>query len=182
MKRPNASLPISTGFWHYTQGIALTAKGDLAGAKQRRLDLAAAAAGVPEGSAYGFTPGADILGLALAALDGRIAAAEGDLKGAAAHFEKAVSAQDKLPYNEPADWYYPVRETLGAILLRDGQAAKAEEVFRADLMKHRRNPRSLFGLWQALAAQGKDVDAELVRARFETEWKHAEIGLKLESL
>ena len=98
------------------------------------------------------------------------------------HLEAAVAAQDKVAYNEPADWYYPVRETLGAMLLLDGQAARAEEVFRADLAKTRRNPRSLFGLWQALVAQGKEVDAELVRARFEAEWQHAEKELKLEEL
>jgi tetratricopeptide (TPR) repeat protein len=182
MPRPDSSLPVSTGFWHYGQGVALAAKGDVAGAEKARADLATSASSQPEGSAYGFTPGPDILGLALAVLDARIAIAKGDRKAAIGHLETAAAAQDKLPYNEPSDWYYPVRETLGAMLLLDGQAAKAEEVFRADLVKHRRNPRSLFGLWQSLEAQGKTTDAELVRARFEEEWQGAEINLKIEAL
>ena len=182
MPQPDASLPISTGFWHYAQGVSLAAKGDIAGAEKARTQLATSASSQPEGSMYGFTPGADILGLALAVLDARIAVAKGDRKAAIGHLEAAVAAQDKVAYNEPADWYYPVRETLGAMLLLDGQAARAEAVFRTDLAKTRRNPRSLFGLWQALVAQAKEVDAELVRARFEEEWQHAEKELKLEEL
>jgi Tfp pilus assembly protein PilF len=75
-----------------------------------------------------------------------------------------------------------VRESLGAVLLMDGQAQKAEEVFRADLKKTRRNARSLFGLWQALLAQGKPADAELVQRMFEKEWRLSEMSLKLEAL
>jgi hypothetical protein len=66
-------------------------------------------------------------------------------------------------------------------LLLDGQASKAEEVFRADLAKTRRNGRSLFGLWQALLAQKKSVDAELVRALYEKEWRDGEVQLKIEA-
>ncbi len=87
-----------------------------------------------------------------------------------------------MRYNEPSDWYYPVRESLGAVLLMDGEAQKAEEVFRADLKKTRRNARSLFGLWQALLAQGKPADAELVQRMFEKEWRLSEMSLKLEAL
>ena len=93
-----------------------------------------------------------------------------------------MSLQDKISYNEPADWYYPVRETLGATLLLDGQAARAEEVFRADLKRTRRNARSLFGLWQSLLAQGKAADAELVRSRYEKEWMSSELQLKVDAL
>jgi tetratricopeptide (TPR) repeat protein len=182
MQQPDDSLPISTGFWHYARGVAFAATGDMPAAKKARADLAAAASAAPEGSTYGFTPGGDILSLALSVLDARIAEAQGDRKEAIKHLETAAAAQDKLPYNEPADWYYPVRETLGAVLLKDGRASEAEAVFRADLLKHRRNPRSLFGLWQSLLAQNKETEAELVRARFEDEWQHAEIALKLEML
>ena len=136
----------------------------------------------PEGSFYGLNAGSDVLDIALAVLDGRIAAAKGDRKNAITHYETAVTIQDKIAYNEPADWYYPMRETLGAALLLDGQAVKAEEVFRADLSKTRRNGRSLFGLWQALVAQGKTTDAELVRNQFEKEWRDSQIQLKVEAL
>src|SRR3954468_15179940 len=44
----------------------------------------------------------------------------------------AATATDRLAYNEPPDWYYPTRESLGAALLRTGQHAEADRVFRDD--------------------------------------------------
>jgi tetratricopeptide (TPR) repeat protein len=180
MPEPDASLTLTSGFHQYARGVALAATGDVAGAEAARAKLVTIRDTLPEGASYGYSAGADVFGVALAVLDGRIATAKGDRKAAITHFEAAVATQDKLAYNEPADWYYPVRETLGAALLLDGQAAKAEEVFRADLKKSRRSGRALFGLWQALAAQAKSGDADLVHALFEKEWKDAEIEPKLE--
>ena len=180
--QPNAELPITTGMWRYARGVAFTAMGDMAKAKAERDELAKVRGTLGEANAYGLNPGSLIFDIALSVLDGRIAAAEGDRKAAIGHYEAAIALQDTVAYNEPSDWYYPVRESLGAVLLMDGQAQKAEEVFRADLKKTRRNARSLFGLWQALLAQGKPADAELVQRMFEKEWRLSEMSLKLEAL
>ena len=180
--QPNAELPISNGFWHYARGVAFTAMGDMAKAKAEREELAKVRSTIGDSNVYGLNAGALILDIAQNVLDGRIAAAAGDRKAAIGHFEAAVMLQDQVAYNEPADWYYPVRESLGAMYLLDGQAQKAEEVFRTDLKKTRRNARSLFGLWQALLAQGKPVDAELVQRMYEKEWSLSEMSLKLEAL
>jgi hypothetical protein len=53
-----------------------------------------------------------------------------------------VAVQDTLKYDEPPDWFFPVREQLGAVLLMTGDAAGAEKVFREDLERNLRNPRS----------------------------------------
>ena len=94
-------------------------------------------------------------------------------------WRKAVAAQDALHHDEPPAWYYSIRESLGAALLRDGQAADAEKVFRADLA---RNPRSLFGMWQSLLAQNKTSDAGWVKQQFDAAWQHADAPLRLEDL
>jgi tetratricopeptide (TPR) repeat protein len=180
--QPRPELPISTGIWHYARGVAFSAMGDVAKAKAEREALAKVRGTLGESNAYGLNPGSLILDIGLGVLDGRMAAAEGDRKTAIRHYEAAIALQDKVAYNEPSDWYYPVRESLGAMLLIDGQAQKAEEVFRADLKKTRRSARSLFGLWQALLAQGKPEQAELVKRMFEKEWRLSEIALKLETL
>jgi tetratricopeptide (TPR) repeat protein len=182
MPQPKAELPIANGFWHYARGVAFTATGETAKAKAERAELAKFRGMVGEGNNYGLNAGSLILDIAMSVLDGRIAAAEGDRKAAIGHYETAVALQDKVAYNEPADWYYPVRESLGAMLLMDGQAKKAEDVFRTDLQKTRRNARSLFGLWQALLAQDKAADAELVQRMFEKEWQLSEMPLKLGAL
>jgi tetratricopeptide (TPR) repeat protein len=178
-RQPHQSLPISNGFWHYARGLALAAAGDAAKAEAEGAKLAAIRDALPAEGMYGLNAGSDILGIASSVLDARIAAAEGDRKAAIDHLKSAVSAQDRLAYNEPPDWYYPVRESLGAMLLQDGQAVEAEKVFRADLSKNRRSGRSLFGLMEALSAQGRSTDADLVRARFERAWSDAEISLSL---
>ena len=106
-------------------------------------------------------------------LGAKIALAKKDSSTAIAVLESAVTVQDSLKYNEPEDWFFPVRESLGAALLMSGDASGAEKVFRADLDRHPRNPRSLFGLEQALKAQKRDYDAAFVQKRFQASWKAA---------
>jgi tetratricopeptide (TPR) repeat protein len=103
------------------------------------------------------------LELAENVLDARIAAAKGDHEQAIKYWEKAVEIQDGLYYGEPPEWFYPVRDSLGAALLLNGQAERAEAVFRADLEQYPRNPRSLFGLLRALESQKKSVSVAEVR-------------------
>ena len=93
-----------------------------------------------------------------------------------------MEIQDTLNYSEPADWYYPVRESLGAALLNAGKASEAEAVFRVDLKQNPRNPRSLFGLEKALKAQGKDADAAWIEKEFAAGWKNSDTKLRIEDL
>ncbi len=74
-----------------------------------------------------------------------------------------------------------MRESLGAVLLSSGKAAEAEKVFRDDLERNPRNPRSLFGLRQALKAQGRDYDAQFVAKQLDTAWKNPTL-LQVEDL
>lgn len=86
-----------------------------------------------------------------------------------------------MPYDEPPIWFYPVRESLGAALVLAGKPHDAERVFREDLERHPRNPRSLFGLHESLVKQGKDADAAWVQRAFEEAWRNADVRLTLES-
>jgi Tfp pilus assembly protein PilF len=103
----------------------------------------------------------------------RISLAKGDMDATVNQLRAAVAIQDTLKYGEPQDWFYPVRESLGAVLLKIGDNAGAEDVFRADLSRNPRNPRSLFGLEQALKAQDKAYDAGFVKKQFDASWKGA---------
>jgi hypothetical protein len=96
--------------------------------------------------------------------------------------KKAVAAQDALAYDEPPDWFFPVRESLGGALLRAGNAAEAEKIFREDLVRNPRNGRSLFGLWQTLVAQKKMTDAAWAKSQYEAAWKDADVTLSVENL
>jgi Tfp pilus assembly protein PilF len=124
----------------------------------------------------------DILKIAENVLGAKIAMAKKDTAGAIAMLRDAVAIQDKLNYGEPPDWFYPVRENLGGALLMSGDAAGAEKVFREDLDRNPRNPRSLFGLQQALLQQKRDYDAGFVQKQFDASWKGAPQALKLDDL
>jgi tetratricopeptide (TPR) repeat protein len=108
--------------------------------------------------------------------------AGGHQEAAIAHWRAAVEIQDALNYDEPPDWYYPVRESLGGALLAAGKATDAEQVFREDLKKNPRNPRSLFGLMHSLRAQQKVADAAWVEKQFDAAWKNADTELQVSGL
>jgi hypothetical protein len=98
------------------------------------------------------------------------------------HWQRAVALQDVLVYDEPPGWYYPVRESLGAALLRAGKPADAEIVFREGLRRSPRNGRMLFGLLESLKVEKKPQAAEWVAREFETAWRRAEVPLHMEEL
>ncbi len=179
---PDAKLAGAHGMWHFARGVARLGMGDAAAAEQERAALDTARQTLPDGAGFGFSTAADILNLAAAAFDARLAAAKGDTNETIINWQKAVVIEDGLAYNEPADWYYPVRESLGGALLRDGRYAEAEQVFRADLERNPRNPRSLFGLSEALKAQHKTAAADTVHAEFEVAWKNADSRLVVNDL
>jgi tetratricopeptide (TPR) repeat protein len=112
----------------------------------------------------------------------RCASGVGAREEAIALWTKAVAAADRVPYDEPPIWFYPVRESLDAALVLADQASEAERVFRADLERHPRNPRSLLGLRESLLKQGKDADAAWVQQAFEDAWKNADVAITLDSL
>jgi tetratricopeptide (TPR) repeat protein len=184
LPRPDPKLAMTTAFWHFARGSAFAAKRQIAMAEAERKILEADIKETPadrEFSFYGNKANA-FLGLAANILDARIATAQADPERAIQHWEKAVEIEDKFNYGEPPEWFYPVRESLGAGLLLNGQAARAEAVFRADLEQYPLNPRSLFGLLRALEAQKKKSDMEDVRREFEAAWKNADGPLELGDL
>ncbi|MCC6457475.1 MAG: hypothetical protein IT328_21140 [Caldilineaceae bacterium] len=176
---PADDLRLSTGMWNYAQGMARLRTGDTAGAEQALAEVQAYAA-MPELAEQGlasFATAQQILQISSGILAGEIAAAQGDYETAVAELEASVAIQDSLPYIEPPAWFYPVRQTLGAVLLEAGRAEDAEAVYRKDLEQYRANGWSLFGLMTALEAQGKNDEAATVQAEFEAAWQYADVEL-----
>jgi tetratricopeptide (TPR) repeat protein len=165
--------------WHYARGMAHAARGDLAAADRELAELKSIAANPELAKIYISTPNtADrVLAVATGMLAGDIAARRKNYPAAIAALEGALQAEDKLAYNEPEDWQYPVRLLLGAVLLEARRPVAAEAAYRGDLEKHRENGWALYGLGQALRAQNKTKEADAVKARFDTAWKYADVKL-----
>jgi tetratricopeptide (TPR) repeat protein len=180
---PLKELPGSHVMWRFTRTLAFTARGENQKAAAERERFGAEAASFPADTNLGeFNSGKDVLALASQILDARIAMANSNKDDAIRHWQRAVEMQDALNYDEPPDWYYPVRESLGAALLVAGKPADAGQVFRQDLQRNPRNPRSLFGLMHSLRAQHQDADAAFVESQFNSAWKNADTTLDLGSL
>lgn len=176
---PDVSFKFATAIWHYARGVAQAALGDTVAAE---AELAAL---LPLQSDVSVTfldsmdyPGSLLIGIAIDLLRGEMAYRTGDFDTAVIEFEKAVVAQDTLPYTEPPFWYYPTRQSLGAALLKAGDAVAAEAVYRADLQDYPHNGWSMLGLAQSLTAQGKTKDAAMAQAHFKTAWQFADTKIE----
>jgi tetratricopeptide (TPR) repeat protein len=168
----------STGVWHYARGLAFNAKGQAA---EARGELNALEAGVqampPERTVAFFFRAKNLLQLAANVLAGEIAAKAGDYATAERLLRAAVAEQDTHWFTEPPPWYFPVRHALGAVLVQAGRGAAAEQVYREDLVRNPGNGWALYGMTQALRAQGKADAAQQSEVRFRKAWAKADATL-----
>ena len=185
MPAPDPALKTLTVFWHFGRGLALAGTGKVADAEAEYKIVSAAEEATPPDVIFQMpinNKAKDIMKIAKDVVGAKIALAKKDSNSAISMLRDAVAIQDTLKYGEPPDWFFPVRESLGAALLMNGDTTGAEKVFREDLDRNPRNPRSLFGLRQALLQEKRDYDAGFVQKQFETSWKGGAQALKLDDL
>ena len=178
LDRKHKGTPYLDGMWSYSLGSAHLGKGEIKSALKELAKLQAIASH-PDADQYrvGATPASSVLKLAALGLEGEVALAQGDLKSAIEAFEAGIKIEDKNNYTEPPDWAQPMRHYLGATLLKAGLAESAETVYRRDLRWNQNNGWSLFGLYQALEAQGKEEGARKAYEAWELAWRAADIKL-----
>jgi tetratricopeptide (TPR) repeat protein len=174
---PPDDLKYSTGMWHYARGWAFAATKRFKKAEAEHAKLAEIAAATPPEARIMMNSGAALLNLAANVLAGEIAAKREKFADAVQFLETAVRQQDELQYEEPPPWYYPVRQSLGAVLLKAGRAEEAEAVYREDLKRNPENGWSLYGLTQSLQAQKKKEEAGEAEQRFRKAWAQADVKL-----
>jgi tetratricopeptide (TPR) repeat protein len=169
---PPADIRMPVAMAWYARGVAYAAKGqpDKAAAA---LDTVKAIDAATPAEAPAKTP----VSIAAHALMGEIATRSGKLDEGIAHFREALKIEDAGLYFEPPKWYYPIRHSLGAALLKAGRPAEAEAVYREDLKRFPENGWALFGLASALKAQGKSAEAAAMDRRFSKAWARADVRL-----
>src|SRR2546421_6045076 len=167
---PGADLPYLQVAWRYARGVAFAQSGNLEAARPQltEIDRLVSTADYSAFTAWGI-PAKDVGRIASHVVRARIAQGTKDLDGAIRELEAAVVIQDTLPYMEPPYWYYPVRQTLGAVLLLKGDNQRARDAFRDSLAKTPNNAWSLYGLKttferQGMASEAREVEKYLARA------------------
>lgn len=178
---PGDRFPFVTGYWHYARGIAQARAGDLAAAQREAEAIDAIVEGADlSGLEAQFLPARLVLSIARDTVRARIAAARQDWAEAERLLRAAAEAEAGTGYMEPPYWYYPVRQTLGAVLLKAGRAGEAVAEFEAALKQMPRNGWTLWGLVQAKRASGQDATTE--EAAFAKAWLGERRLLSLERL
>jgi tetratricopeptide (TPR) repeat protein len=179
---PGDRFPLVKGFWHYARGIAQARKGDFEAVAAE----VEAIGGIIEAADFSgleaqYLPARELLGIARNVVEARMDQMQGKFAEAEAKLRTAVALQDAIPYMEPPYWYYPVRQTLGAVLLQQDRHSEAVEVFQKALKEQPRNGWALWGLAQAQKA----VDAEaaaVTEAAFQKAWAGEKALLTLDRL
>lgn len=179
---PDPEMKITGAFRHFARGMAYAKTSQIANAEAELRMLQDKSQAIPADAPFGNSTARGVLQVAEHLLASQIALSRGDKKIAIEHLRKGVEAEDAVNYNEPPDWDLPVREWLGGALLANGDNAEAEKVFRAELVKHPRNGRALFGLIESLKRQGETSSAQMVQREFDKAWEKADTKLSVEEL
>jgi tetratricopeptide (TPR) repeat protein len=180
--RPNPKLASLTGGYLFARAAALAARNRVAEAKQTVAELDALRESLPADTPAALNSARDVLALAAKIAQSRLQIAEHQREAAIDTLKQAVDLEDHLNYDEPADWFFPVRHLLGAELLQAGHAREAEAVYREDLRRNAENGWALFGLVQALRSSGQAQEAGEVETRFKKAWQRSDISLTASAL
>ena len=183
LEDPGDGFPFVRAMWHYARGIAFARTNRLGEAGEELKAIAAVEARKDITYPEDIAPVVEgVLQIAQRVVEGRISEAQEDLEGAIRAYRLAVEIEDKLPYLEPPYWYYPVRQSLGAALMRAKQPDVAYEVFQSALDRVPNNGWALYGLMQAQRALGETADLAKTEQRFKEAWAGDPTALDLSRL
>jgi len=177
---PGDDLPYVKAMWHYARGIAFATRQEPAAARNEAEAIATLGQTADfSGLTAGGVPASELLELARHVVLGRSAQRREDFRAARNELQAAVAIEDRLSYTEPPFWYYPVRQTLGAVLLQMGEPREAEAVFLQSLLRVPNNGWALYGLAETYRQLGDERAAARAQQRFEEAWVGNPKGLDL---
>jgi tetratricopeptide (TPR) repeat protein len=171
LKAPPKEQVLVSALAHYARALAFAARKDTAGA-QREIDAITAIEQKADFKPYieWAVPGKEIVQTARLVASARLADAQGDLSAAAKAYEEAIEVEDSLAYMEPPYWYYPIRQSLGSVYLRQGKLDAAEKALRDSLARVRGNGWALAGLAEVYKRKGDSKSESLARQAYARAW------------
>lgn len=176
---PDADLHYPKAIWHYAKGMAFanTGKLDKARAALDSVSRLLQHEQVQTMKIWEINKTSEIVQIAKLNLQAEIARHSGDLRLAVRLLNEAVVIEDGLNYNEPPDWFFSVRHTLGDLYMKTGDYTSAEKTYREDLKIFPKNGFALNGLYHALMLSDRTLEAAEVKLDFEKAWLRADSPL-----
>jgi tetratricopeptide (TPR) repeat protein len=177
LQQPDTALIYPLAIWHYARGMAFSGKNDAANAV-KELEAIARISKDPRLTSFliwGVNSAGQLTRIATNVLAGQIKAKNGSFDEAITLLGQARDTEDSLMYQEPPDWFFSTRHTLGHILLQAKKFEDAEKVYLQDMITYPENGWALMGLYQSLMGQGKIREAKLVKTRFDKAWKWSDL-------
>jgi tetratricopeptide (TPR) repeat protein len=183
MGEPSKLLAYPTAMRHYARAVAYAMQRNRAGFDRELGALVAIRRSealkpmIDQG-----VPADQLVRLAEAVSQARWAFSSGNYAEATRLYRDAVAIEDKIPYMEPPFWYYPVQQSLGASLLKQGKNREAAEAFTAALARSPNNGWALFGLAAAERMQGRGAQAAAATAALKRNWLGSPSWLRVDRL
>jgi len=180
LPQPTEDLIYPTAIWHYTRGMAYANldKAEQAKEELKKLNELSQSPSIAGQMNWGINKVTDVCQISSKVLQAELAVKQGQFKEAIQLLTDAIAIEDNLNYNEPPDWFFSVRHTLGHVLLKAKDYAQAEKIYREDLTHWPKNGFALNGLFESLTAQGKTSEAAEIKKQFDEAWKYADVALK----
>jgi len=155
--------------WRSLSGAFRLGRGDEARDEVKAIERLPETQGI-SGLLDAGMPGPDVLAISARIIEARLAQRTGNLIAAADKFAEVAQLQDRLPYMEPPFWYYPVHQSLGAVLLEQGKVAEAQTAFRAALDRAPSNGWAASGLLRTAERLGDQQLVDEARALMKKSW------------
>lgn len=171
LKPPPKTQVLVSALAGYSRALGHIANKDAAAA-QREIDAIDTLENSADFKPYAdwYVPGREIVRTARLVAQARLADSRGDLDGAAKAYRDAIAVEDSLSYMEPPYWYYPIRQSLGSVQLRQGNLDAAEQTLRESLLRVRGNGWALAGLAEVYRRKGDAGAERTARQAFQRAW------------
>ena len=183
IRQPENDLIYPRAVLHYARGMAYLGKNDISKAENELSQLKSLSKDsiLKKITIWDINSMYYIIQIAVHVLSAEIYYKQNQSNNAISLLRKAITIEDNLNYDEPPDWFFSVRHTLGTVLLKAGKYSEAEKTYLEDLDAFKENGWALIGLYEALQKQGKNKKAEDVKKRFDKAWQYADLKISSSS-
>ncbi|MGM5471102.1 hypothetical protein ACS386_12560 [Flavobacteriaceae bacterium LMO-SS05] len=164
---------------HYAEGMAHLGKGNLDQAKTEltQLELLEKDESLKDITIWDINSVYELVRIAQKVLNAEILAKERKFEDSISLLKEAIAMEDALNYNEPPDWFFSIRQHLGAIEIETGHYKEAIVTYTEDLKRLPKNGWAYHGLMMAYEKLKDDKNFKKTKALFEKSWAYADVKL-----